>query len=233
MSLSLRAYARHRKAAGLTGGTHRAVQVAIAEGRLLRSLTADRRQIRSAALADAEWAATTNEDRIPITGPTSDAGRETAKASDLQKHRARREAALADLAELEVAEKRNDLVSVAEARAVMVDKFTVVKTLLLAVPSKLRQRDTSFTHPQLALADELIRETLTELADGAGEAARALLVDALAGASNRKGLIERGTARLRKAAKASGASATTLADAEFLLTALLTGLLNRPDEDEP
>jgi hypothetical protein len=57
--LSIRAYARHRAAKGLTGGAHQVVRVAIARGRLSASLTPDRRQIADADAADAEWAANT------------------------------------------------------------------------------------------------------------------------------------------------------------------------------
>lgn len=71
MSLGLREYARHRQAAGLAGGTLRAVQVAIQSGRLSRSLTADGKRIASVEAADTEWSGTTYEDRIPVSGPTS------------------------------------------------------------------------------------------------------------------------------------------------------------------
>lgn len=71
--LGLRAYARHRQEAGLAGGTLRAVQVAIATGRLSRSLTPDKKRIASAVAADAEWERTTNSNRVPLTGTTSPA----------------------------------------------------------------------------------------------------------------------------------------------------------------
>jgi hypothetical protein len=70
-ALGLRAYARHRQQLGLPGGTMRAVQVAIATGRLSKSLTPDGKRIADALAADAEWERTTNANRVPLTGRTS------------------------------------------------------------------------------------------------------------------------------------------------------------------
>lgn len=51
--LSARAYARHRKALGLIGGTDTAVKKAIESRRIVKGVTADGQII--AAIADAEW----------------------------------------------------------------------------------------------------------------------------------------------------------------------------------
>lgn len=166
MSLSLRAYARHRRAAGLPGTTHHAVQVARDDGRLTGALTADGR-IMSAELADAAWAASTHEDRVPLSGPTAPAGMGDTKMkpNPLLDARARREAALAEMAELELRRLKGEYGPVAEMRAEMIGQYTLVRNRLLGLPSKCRQRDPSFTIAQLALIDEVVREALTELAD--------------------------------------------------------------------
>src|SRR3990167_1915636 len=52
-SLSVRAYARHRKALGLEGGSHEAVRQAIIDRRIVEGVTADGKII--AEIADAEW----------------------------------------------------------------------------------------------------------------------------------------------------------------------------------
>lgn len=165
-ALSLRAYARHRKAAGLAGGTLKAVQVAMTSGRLSKSLTKDRKQIASAVLADAEWDATTHVDRIPITGPTA-AG---TPPPDLLESRARREAAEAALAEIELAEKRAELLPAADVESRLVNVFAGCKTKLLGVPARARQRDPALTAAQIALIEELLREALEDLASAAGPA---------------------------------------------------------------
>ncbi len=161
MSLSLRAYARRRKEADLVGGTHRAVQVAISSGRLRESLTADGKQIADPDLADAEWAASTNVDRIPLTGPTS-AG---ALPPDFAESRARREAAEAALAEIELAEKRAELVRADEVEGRLVGVFAHCKTKLLGVVARVRQRDPTLTVHQIGLFESLIREALEDLAN--------------------------------------------------------------------
>ena len=52
-SLSVRAYARHRKALGLDGGSDTAVWKAIRDRRVVKGVTADGKII--AEIADAEW----------------------------------------------------------------------------------------------------------------------------------------------------------------------------------
>ncbi len=159
--LSLRAYARHRKANGLAGGTLRAVQVAIRDGRLSKSIVDGK--VSSAAAADAEWGSTTQIDRIPMTGPTA-AG---TPPPDLAESRARREAAEAALAEIELAEKRGELVLASDVEAKLVNVFAQCKTKLLAVPSRVRQRDPALTGPQVDLIEAAIREALDDLSSSA------------------------------------------------------------------
>lgn len=157
--VSIRAYARHRKAAGLAGGTHRAVQVAIRDGRLSKSITKDGK-IADVAGADAEWTSTTHIDRIPLSGPTA-AG---TPPPELAESRARREAAEASLAEIELDEKRGELVLAKDVESKLVNVFAHCKTKLLAVSSRARQRDPSLTGPQIELFKVLVREALDDLA---------------------------------------------------------------------
>lgn len=159
--ISLRAYARHRKAEGLAGGTLRAVQVAIKSGRLSRCVVAGK--IASAAAADVEWDSTTHVDRIPITGPTA-AG---TPPPELAESRARREAAEAALKEIELAEKRGELVPAKDVESKLVNVFAHCKTKLLAVAARARQRDPALSGQQLELFENLIREALDDLASEA------------------------------------------------------------------
>lgn len=162
--LSLRAYARHRKERELAGGTLYAVQTAIKSGRLKKSVTPDG-QIASAAAADAEWDATTHVDRIPLSGPTSAIGENAAsRAPDLAESRARREAAEAALAEIELAEKRRELVLAKDVESRLVNVFAQCKTKLLGVAARCRQRDPALTGPQIELIESLVREACEDLA---------------------------------------------------------------------
>jgi phage terminase Nu1 subunit (DNA packaging protein) len=172
--LSLSAYAKRR------GVSHVAVSKAIAAGRLSASVVRDDRgapKIADPDLADREWAANT---RPRIDHPAADlAGEPAAQAPraarppagaprpdvpDYNESRARRESALADMAEIEVAERRGELVPVDEARADVVSRFTVVRTRLLGVPSRVAQRLPHLAGEVVPILDELLREALEELA---------------------------------------------------------------------
>ncbi len=170
MSLGIREYARHRKAAGLPGGTSRAVEVAIKSGRLAKSLTKDGK-IRSAKAADLEWAAATHADMVPLTGPTAPASStappadaEAPPVNELAAARTRREASRAELAEIQLAEKRGELVRVRDVEARLADVFLRCRTQLMGIPSRLREQDPTLSPRQVQLVDSLIRETLKELA---------------------------------------------------------------------
>src|SRR5690606_2437824 len=64
--------------------------------------------------------------------------------------RARREAALAARAELELARLQGELVNVAEARLEVIAAYTLVRTRLLGIPARARQRSVGFSETQLA-----------------------------------------------------------------------------------
>ena len=99
MALSLRAYAKHR------GCTLRAVQEAIAAGRLSKSLVraGTWKRVRDAAAADSEWQATTYSDRVPLSGPGARNGSAQDAPSPLSLVRARLDAAKAEIAAAEAA----------------------------------------------------------------------------------------------------------------------------------
>lgn len=164
--MGVREYARHREARGLVGTTHGAVQAAIKSGRLVKAVVNGK---IDSAIADAEWASTTLEDRVPLTGPTSPASDDEDDLPDgipsLKESRARREAAEAALAEIELAEKRSELVLAADVESRLVNVFSRCKTKLLGVPSRARQRDPGLTGPQVSLIEALIREALEDLSE--------------------------------------------------------------------
>lgn len=162
MSLSLRAYAAHRKSQGLSGGTLSAVQAAARAGRLSASLTKDGK-IRSAAAADEEWAQTTHADRVPLRGPVANG--HAAAPNPLQEHRARREAAEAAMAEIELAEKQRSLVPAADVEAHLVNVFANCRTKLLGLPARARAQDPSLSSEQIGMIDGLLHECLEDLAD--------------------------------------------------------------------
>lgn len=160
-----REYARHREELGLVGTTHRAVQVAIRDGRIVNALVDGK---IDPAIADVEWSETTLEDRVPLTGPTSPSPDDDddlpGDIPSLKESRARREAAEAALAEIELAETRRELVPAKDVESKLVNVIAHCKTKLLGVPARARQRDPALTGQQVDLFENLIREALDDLA---------------------------------------------------------------------
>lgn len=171
--LSVRAYAARRKTLGLPGGSHQAVIRAIAGGRLRNALTPDGK-IADPELADREWAANTDHSKAPgrvkdlaagerpTALPLEDA--EPGQGSQLAHASAREKHFKALLAELTYKQRAGELVDAAEMAAAMADAFSTVRTKLLGLPSKAKQRHPELTLDQLATLDEIVREALEELA---------------------------------------------------------------------
>lgn len=79
---------------------------------------------------------------------------------------ARLMAAKAELAEIDVAERRGELISIDQARADVMDRFATVRTKILGVPSRVAQRLPRLAGEIVPVLEELLREALAELADG-------------------------------------------------------------------
>lgn len=182
--LTLSAYAAHRKAAGLPGGTVASVAAARDAGRLSLSLTRDGR-ISSAAAADAEWEATTKAKMRPRTGLSSTPSpqgvggdrlpgrprKSRENASGLAESTARKAAADAGIAEIKLALAKGEVVLAQGVEERMVSVFSSCRTKLLAAHSRARQQDPGLTVEQLAMFEALVREALEELSAGAVEVA--------------------------------------------------------------
>ena len=163
-AISLGAYARHRKERGLPGGSLSGVQQAISSRRLKKSLTREGK-IRSFELADAEWKANTAADCVPVTGPTAPKVN-SAVPESFSTARSRHEAAKAELAELELAKRRRELLPAADVATRIGGVFTQCKTKILGIPARLRQLDPSLTEVQIRLIDDELRSALEDLAAG-------------------------------------------------------------------
>ena len=83
---------------------------------------------------------------------------------DYNESRARSEYEKANLLELERKQKEKQLLPADQVERVWANTVATVKTKLLAVPTRLRQRIPHLTLEEVAIADELIRESLSELA---------------------------------------------------------------------
>ena len=171
--LSLRAYAKRK------GVSPEAVSKAITSGRLKESVVRvrDQPKIADPELADREWEANTqprvDHQRAPVPpadGPVGDVPDYFDSRAKREAAAARREFALADLAEIEVAERREELVPVEDVESRLVAVFSQCRNKLLGVPSRARQQDPGLTMPQIALFESLIREALEDLTVEGGDA---------------------------------------------------------------
>jgi hypothetical protein len=172
--ISLTAYAKRR------GVSQVAVTKAVASGRLSQSVTRDERgapKIADPDLADREWAENTaarggNIVLPPPPPPPNDAASAPA-AHGYHESRARKEAAearrsivMADMAELDLAKRRGALIDVEKARRDVFERYTIVRTRLLGIPTKIAQRLPHAAAELVPLVEELLREALEDLADG-------------------------------------------------------------------
>jgi hypothetical protein len=173
--ISLRAYAKHRAAHGLSGNAM-AVSLAVKAGRLSKSVTYVNGQpkITDPALADQEWERNTDtQRRINAAGgvdpnvqrtPTIDSP-PAAAIEDVATATERLKGAQADLAELKRDEARGELVPARDVERRLVEVFTACKTRLMAIPSRYRQQIPHLTADEVGHLERLVREALDDLAE--------------------------------------------------------------------
>lgn len=171
--MSLRAYAKHRRDAGLSGGTLAAVQKALAQRRIsiLPGGGID------ATLADAEWGANTEPaanagETKPAAGgghgPDSDAaGGHDDDVLSFSDARARKEAALARKHELDLAKMRGELVDAADVQRAQAEKDRAVRDRFLSMVDRLADPLAAATDAMRVheLLTAEIRHVLTALSD--------------------------------------------------------------------
>ena len=75
--------------------------------------------------------------------------------------------ALASHTEIELAEKRGELVLARDVESKLVNTFAHCKTKLLGVAARARQGDPALTESQIELFENLVRDALEDLARGA------------------------------------------------------------------
>jgi phage terminase Nu1 subunit (DNA packaging protein) len=163
--LSLRAYAAWRKDRALQGGNLQAVQKAIQRGRLAESviLVDGVKKIADPELADREWEANTD----PLQGvigfrPDNDAAGEP---PEIVKASTRLKQAQADQAELKYRLSAGQLMDVEDAESEWSEFCAQLRSTLLGLPNRLKQRHPDIPLEHLATLEELLRADLEDLAD--------------------------------------------------------------------
>ena len=156
ITISVSAYAKIR------GVTHKAVRDAIQSGRLTKSITwhGGKPKIADTEMADKEWDTNTQSTRGKLSSLAD------LKVPQIYISQARREYARAQLLELDLQERKGELVPVSEVGAKFVEVVQAAKTKLLGVATRIKQRLPHLTADDVREIDDLLREALEGLADG-------------------------------------------------------------------
>lgn len=143
--LSLRAYARHRRDAGLAGYSLSAVQRAIADRRIPFTVRGGRKLIDPEA-ADAAWDANTRhkadagppaEGGEPKGGAKGNGGQGAAHRNEYQGARAEKERLDVELKRLELLQKQGELLDAATVRKEAFELGRRTRDRVLAIPARL------------------------------------------------------------------------------------------------
>ncbi len=178
-------------AARALGVTSEAVYAAIRTNRLSVVRTGDGRELVNSATMREEWDRNTQKrigrgpkppagtiERTPkrpgeLTpqerrDQQADSGRNLADTNeaipDYNESRARTEHLKAELLELERKEKERILVKAEEVEAKWVEIITMARTKILGIPTKAKQRIPDLDTDAISLLDDIVRETLEDLA---------------------------------------------------------------------
>lgn len=110
----------------------------------------------------AQWVASSN-----VQGPAPMAERgDVAEGISLAEARRRKENALAELREVELAEKKGGLVPARDVEIRWAGIITAARTRLLELPTRVKQAVPELTPAQVELVRAMVHEALTDLAGG-------------------------------------------------------------------
>lgn len=162
--ISLRAYGESRRERGLPGGSLAAVQKAIKSGRI--SLVDGKIDPDA---ADADWVRNTSveqQGRGAGGGERPSALVGVSGGESYIDARARSEALRAQMMEIDLAEKRGELVSAEDIRRALADKLTATRDELLTIPERVAGKVASSKDPVecAAVIEQAIRLALRHLA---------------------------------------------------------------------
>lgn len=180
----MRAYARHR------GISATAVHRAVEQGRLVKSVVRDGAGkflgISDAALADQEWAASTDLSKASTElllrtaaegagGLPGDAGDGTAvddgETMTLSIALAKEKHWKALTAELDYKKRVGELVDATEVESRIIDEYSRLRTKLLGLARKAKASLPHLTREDVTVIDTLVREALEDLASATDEPA--------------------------------------------------------------
>ena len=157
-------YAKHR------GISHVSVSAAIKKGKLTKSITRDEkgRAIIDAEIADQEWIPEKKEifKEANPNRPVDDSESSISTAISFAESRAVRENYQAQLSKLEYEREAGKSVDADEVKREWAKIASIVRSKVLGIPSKARQRIPELTHDAYLVLETVVRESLEELSDG-------------------------------------------------------------------
>ncbi len=168
--MSLNAYGKRR------GVAYNAVKKAVQLGRLSESvvIVKGKPKIADPELADHEWDTTTREQAVKKPGDVAraESGLAEGKISYVEARRRReieklkQDRIACESDRLNLAKRQGELISVDEVRANVINEYTEVRTKMLGLPTRIRQRVPKLNADDVRIVSDLIREALEALADG-------------------------------------------------------------------
>lgn len=104
------------------------------------------------------------------SAPKRPRGRPPELGESLDRARRRKESALADLREMEVRKRKGELLVADDVRREWQADYRRVRSLILAVPGRIRQRLPHLQPDDVVTIDRELRDALADLADDSGDA---------------------------------------------------------------
>lgn len=164
------------EAARILGISRQAVSIAINAGRLETQLDSEGKKMLDGSTLAADYRKKTQARKaspkrraLQASEPKARMGRTQEYIPDYDESRARTEHLKAELLELERKQKEGLLVPAADVEAKWVEIVTLARSKTLGIPSKAKQRIPDLDVGAMATLEDIVRETLEDLASEAGE----------------------------------------------------------------
>jgi hypothetical protein len=164
------------EAARILGISRQAVSIAINAGRLETQLDSEGKKMLDGSTLAAEYRKKTQARKaspkrraLQASEPKARMGKTQEYIPDYDESRARTEHLKAELLELDRKQKEGLLVPAADVEAKWLEIVTLARTKTLGIPSKAKQRIPDLDVGAMATLEDIVRETLEDLASEAGE----------------------------------------------------------------
>lgn len=164
------------EAARILGISRQAVSLAIKAGRIQTRLDSEGKKMIDGSTLAADYRKKTQARKaspkrkaLQASQPSPRMGKTQEYIPDYDESRARTEHLKAELLELDRKQKEGLLVPAADVEAKWIEIVTLARSKTLGIPSKAKQRIPDLDVGAMATLEDIVRETLEDLASEAGE----------------------------------------------------------------